>query len=62
MKELDLRDTDLREVARQTTNISGCFARKKDHSNIKQPSKSKKSSTRYIGIGKEADSRIMCRS
>ena len=39
MKELDLRDTGLREVARQTTNISGCFAREKDHTNSKQANK-----------------------
>ena len=56
MKELDLRDTDLREVARQTTNISGCFARKKAQSNSKQANKRKKSNTKYMGIGKEADS------
>ena len=30
MKELDVRDTGLRELTRQTTNISGCFGRKKD--------------------------------
>ena len=40
MKELHLRDTGLREVARQTTNISGSFARKEDHStNSKQANK-----------------------
>jgi len=30
-KEIDFRDTGLREVARHTTIISGCFARKKYH-------------------------------
>ena len=45
MKELDLRDTGLREVARQTANISGCLARK--NTTIKQANKINKSSTRY---------------
>ena len=30
-KEIDFRDTGLREVERHTTIISGCFARKKYH-------------------------------
>ena len=37
MKELDFRGTSLREVARQATMISGCFARKKYHVNGKYP-------------------------
>ena len=37
MKEIDFRDTGLREIKGRTTMISGCFARKKYHVNGKYP-------------------------
>ena len=48
--KLDLRDTGLREVARQATIISCCFARK-DHSNtVVNKQVRKKPSIRYIRV------------
>ena len=38
-KQVDLRDTGSREVARQPTIISGCFTRKEDHSKSKPSNK-----------------------
>ena len=47
LKELNLGDTGLREVARKTTNISGCFARKKYHSNILSSEQANKKEIEY---------------